>query len=115
MTRITSKGIDTVNVGNHPRFNMLPNPEIGRRGGYKCRTLEMHFQLRDQQLKTIIARERRLSQNFRVTTGQKPTIDTHTNKSNQLKYNAKGSHQSTKERTREEGKKKEQQQQIKNR
>ena len=75
---------------------MLPNPEIGRRGGYKCRTLEMHFQLRDQQLKTIIERERRLSQNFRVTTGQKPTIDTHTNKSNQLKYNAKGSHQSTK-------------------
>ena len=53
MTRITSKGIDTVNVGNHPLFNMLPNPEIGRRGGYKCRTLEMHFQLRDQQLKTI--------------------------------------------------------------
>ena len=41
-------------------------------------------------------RERRLSQNFRVTIGQKPTIDTHTNKSNQLKYNAKGSHQSTK-------------------
>ena len=27
--------------------------EIVRRGGYKCRTLEMHLQLRDQQLKTI--------------------------------------------------------------
>ena len=32
---------------------MPPKSEIVRREGYKCRTLEMHFQLRDQQLKII--------------------------------------------------------------
>ena len=48
MTRFTSKGIHTIKVGNHPGTNMPPKPEIVRRGGYKCRTLEMHLQLRDQ-------------------------------------------------------------------
>ena len=56
----------------------------------------MHKQLRGQQLKTILYIYRLLYQNFRVTISQKPTIDTNTNKNNQLKYNAKGSHQSTK-------------------
>ena len=32
-------------------------------------------------------------QNFRVTANQKPAVDTHTNKKNQLKYNTKDSHQ----------------------
>ena len=32
-------------------------------------------------------------QNFRATANQKSTIDTHTNKKNQLKYNTKDSHQ----------------------
>ena len=31
---------------------MLPKSEIVRRGGYKCGTLGMHLQLRDQQFKT---------------------------------------------------------------
>ena len=53
MTRITSKGICTGNVGSHPCTNMRPKPEIMRKGGYKCRTLGMHLHLRDQQLKTI--------------------------------------------------------------
>ena len=53
MTRLPSKGIYTVKVGNQPCANMLPKSEIVRRGGYKCRTLEMHLQLKDQQLKTI--------------------------------------------------------------
>ena len=39
-----------------------------RRGRYKCRTLEMHLQLRDQQLKTISYIHRLLHQNFRITT-----------------------------------------------
>ena len=69
-----------------------------RRGGYKFRTLEMYLQLRDQQLKTIsyiyIERERLLYQKFRITANQKSTIDIQTKK-NQLKYNTKDSHQTT--------------------
>ena len=63
-----------------------------RRGWYKCRTLEMHLQLRDQQLKTILYVYRLLYQNFRLTANKKSTIDTQTNKKNQLKYNTKDSH-----------------------
>ena len=90
---------------------MPPKSEIVRRGGYKCRTLEMYLQLRDQQIKTIIyiyiyrERERDSYQNFRKTANQKSTIDTQTNKKNQLKYNTKDSHQTTRgenKRTREE-------------
>ena len=66
-----------------------------RRGGHKCRTLEMHLELRDQQLKTISYTYRLLYQNLRVTAKQKSTIDTQTNKKNQLKYNTKDSHQIT--------------------
>ena len=35
-----------------------------------------------------------LYQNFRATANQKSSIDTHTSKKNQLKYNTKGHHQS---------------------
>ena len=31
MTKLTSKGIYTVKVGNHPQTNMLPKSEIVRR------------------------------------------------------------------------------------
>ena len=110
MTRLTSKGIHIVKVGNYPNINMLPKSEIMRREGYKCRALHVHLRLRDQQLKTILYIYRLLYQNFRVTANQKSTIDTHTNKKKQLKYNTKASHQTT----REEGKKKEQQTQIQN-
>ena len=85
-----------------------------RRGGYKCRTLEMNLQLREQQLKTISYTYRLLYQNFRITANQKSTIDTQTNKKNQLKYNTKDNHETTEQRTREEGKKKEQQKHIYN-
>ena len=63
MTRLTSKGIYTVRIENHPRTMMPPKSEIVRRGGYKCRTLEMHLQLRDQQFKTISYIYRLLYQN----------------------------------------------------
>ena len=65
------------------------------RGEHKCRTVQMHLQLRDQQLKIILYTYRPLYQNFRVTANQKSTIDTQTNKKNQLKYNTKDSHQIT--------------------
>ena len=58
-------------------------------------TVEMHLQLRDQQIKTSPYIYRLLYQNFRVTANQNSTIDTQANKKNQLKYNAKNSHQTT--------------------
>ena len=61
MTRLTSQGIHTVKIQNHPRTIRPPKSEIVRRGAYKCRTLEMHLQLRDPQLKTISYRERLIS------------------------------------------------------
>ena len=51
-------------------------------------------------------------QNFRITANQKSTIDTQTNRKNQLKYNTKIVIKPQDERTREEGKEKEQQNQI---
>ena len=47
-----------------------------------------------------------------VTANQKPTIDKHTNKKNQFKYNTKEVTKPQEKRTKEEGKKKEQQKQI---
>ena len=55
----------------------------------------MHLQIRDQQLKTILY----IYIDSYIKTSeiaiQKSTIDTHTNKKNQLKYNTKDSHQTT--------------------
>ena len=45
----------------------------------------MHFQLRDQQLKTILYIYRLLYQNFMVTINQKSTTDIHTSKKKQFK------------------------------
>ena len=67
------------------------------------------MQLRAQQLKTISHIYRLLYENFRITANQKSTIDTQTNRKNQLKYNTKIVIKPQDERTREEGKKKEQQ------
>ena len=78
MTRLTSKGIYTGKIQNHPCAIIPPKSEIMRRGGYKCRTLEMNLQLREQQLKTISYTYRLLYQNFRITANQKSTIDTQT-------------------------------------
>ena len=53
MITLTSKGIYTGKIRNRPCTAMPPKSEMMRRVGYKCRTLEMHLQLKDQQLKTI--------------------------------------------------------------
>ena len=70
----------------------------------------MHLQLREQQLKTISYTYRLLYQNFRITANQKSTIDTQRkiNSNTTLKIVIKPQE----ERTRGEGKKKEQQKQI---
>ena len=66
-TIMPPKGIYTVKIRNHPCTIMPPKSEIMRRGGYKCRTLEIHLQLREQHLKTISCIYRILYQNFRIT------------------------------------------------
>uniref|UniRef100_A0A8D1AIM2 Uncharacterized protein n=2 Tax=Sus scrofa TaxID=9823 RepID=A0A8D1AIM2_PIG len=53
MTRLTSKGLYTVKIRNHPCTIIPSKSEIMRRGGYKCRTLEMTLKLRDQQPKKM--------------------------------------------------------------
>ena len=70
----------------------------------------MNLQLRDQQLKTISYTYSLLYQNFRITANQKSTIDTQ----RKIYWNItlKIVIKPEEERTREEGKKKEQQKQI---
>ena len=101
MTRLTGNHIHTVKVGkvgNYPNTNVLPKPEIVRRGGYKCRILEIHLQLRDHQLKTISYIYKLLYQNFMVTANPRSTIDTCMNKKKQSKDNTKDSLQTKKEK-----------------
>ena len=93
MGKLTSKGKHTVKVGNNLHTNMISKPAIMRRGEYKCRILEMHLKLRDQQLKTIFFIYRLLYQNHMVTVKQKSTLDIHTKKKKKSKHNTKNSHQ----------------------
>ena len=51
--------------------------------------------IKRSQPKTILYIYRFLYQNFRATANQKSTIDTQTNKKNQLKYNTKDGPQTT--------------------
>ena len=67
MGKLTSKGKHTVKVGNHPHRNMISKPAVVRRGEHKCRILEMHLKLKDQQLITILFIYRLLYQNLMVT------------------------------------------------
>ena len=90
---------------------MPPKSEIMRRVGYKCRTLEMHFEIREQQLKTIYI-HRLLHQKFRITANQKSTSDTQTKKNINSNTTLKRVIKPGEERTRKEGKKEEQQKQI---
>ena len=76
---------------------MISKPEVVRRGGYKCMMLEMHLQLRDHNLKTVLYIYRLPYQNLMVTTNQKPAIDIHTHRKKQSIHNSKDSHQTTKE------------------
>ena len=97
MRRLTSKSKHIVKVRDHPHTNMISKPATVRRGGYKGMTLEMHLQLKGQQLKTILCTYRLLYQNLMVTANPKPAIDTHTNKKKQSIHNSKDSYQTTRE------------------
>ena len=114
MTRFTSKGINTVKVGNHPHTTMLLKSEIVRR--VQMQDTEMHLQLRDQQLKTILCVCAYIYVYMymciyipisKLQGNCKPKIyNRYTNKKKQLKYNTKDTHQTTRKgnRRREEKK-----------
>ena len=110
--RLTSKGIYIVKIRNHPHTIMPPKSELVRRRGYGSRTLEMHLQLRDQQRKTTSHMFRLSYQNFTAAANQKSTIDTQTIRKINPNTTPKSVIKPQEERTREEGKKKEQQKQI---
>ena len=55
MRRLTDKSKHIVKTGKPPCINMILKPAIMIRGEYKCRTLEMHWQLKDQKLETILS------------------------------------------------------------
>ena len=113
MEKLTDKGKHIVKVGNHVHTNMISKPATVRRGENKCRILEMHLKLKEQQIKTSLFAYRLLYQNFMATANQKSTIDTHTkqkNGSKQLKLVIK----SQEKRTKDERKKKDLQKQIQN-
>ena len=66
MEKLTGKGKHIVRERNYLHTN-ISKPSIVRRGEHKCRTLEMHLKLKDQQLKTILFLYRLLHQNLMVT------------------------------------------------
>lgn len=68
-----------------------------RGGEYRCKILEIHCKLSNQQLKTVSYMYRQLYQNIMGAANQKPTIDKHTKKKKQFKYNTKAGHQTTTE------------------
>ena len=93
---------------------MISKPENMRREEYKCKVLQMHLKLRDQQLKSVLYIQRLLYQHFMATTNQKSTIDGHTKKKVQSKHNTKGSLQITKEENKRGRGEKDLQKQTKN-
>ena len=77
-TRLTGQGMYTAKIRNHPCAIIPPKSELRRRGGCKCRTLEMNLQWREQQLKTTSHTYRLSYQNLRIPANQKPTVETQT-------------------------------------
>ena len=96
MGKLTGNGKHTVKVGNHPHTN-ISKQVIMRRGEYKCRTLEMHWKLRDEKFGTILYMYRLLYKNLMGTTNKKFAMDTHTKNKKQSKHNTKDRHQITRE------------------
>ena len=70
---------------------MPPKPANVRRGGYKCGILEMHLQLRDQQLKAVLC----IYIDSYIKTSWLP--QTKNLQWMQFKHNTKDSHQTTRE------------------
>jgi len=97
-----------VKIENHPHTNMVSKPAILRKGEYKCRRMGTHFNLRDQQFKTILY----IYIDSYIKTSCKPKVSNrYTNLRKQSKQNTKDSHRTTREQKRE---KKDQQKQAQN-
>ena len=100
MGKLTNKGKHIVKVVNHSHTNMISKPAIVKRE-YKCKILLTHLKLRDEHLKTTVyvcvCVCVFLYQNPLVTTDQKMTVDTKTNKRKQFEHNTKDTHQITRE------------------
>ena len=56
---------------------MISKPENMRREEYKCKVLQMHLKLRDQQLKKSSMYIERYIKNLMIATNQKSVIDIH--------------------------------------
>lgn len=54
MRKLTCKGKNNIKVENHSLTNMISKLASMRKGKEKCRTLKIHFKLRDQQPKTSL-------------------------------------------------------------
>ena len=113
MEKLISKGKHKVKVGNHLHTN-ISKIMLVRRGEQKYRILGKHLKLKDQQLKIILFIYRLLYQSLMVTTNQKSTVDTHTKKKKESNTTLTLAIKSQEKRTKEEGKKKDLQNQIQN-
>ena len=71
MGKLAGKGKHTLKAANHPHTNMISKPAIVRRGEHKCRKWELHWKVRDQQLKTTLFIYRLLYQNLMGNANQK--------------------------------------------
>ena len=80
MREFIGKGRHKAKVGNRLDKNIISKPAIVRKAEHKSRILDMHLNLKDQQLKTILFIYILLHQILMVTTHQKSTIDTYTKK-----------------------------------
>ena len=79
MRKLTGKGRHITRAGNNSHTNTTSKQAKMRRE-HKCRILEIHLKLREEQLKTILYVYRLLYQNLMITLNQVSTIDTHTQK-----------------------------------
>ena len=66
---LTGKGKDNLKVGNNPLTNMLSKLASMRRGEHKCRTLKIHWKLKDQPAEIILQNYRWIYQNTMVRVG----------------------------------------------
>ena len=103
MRKLTGKGRHITRAGNNSHTNTTSKQAKMRRE-HKCRILEIHLKLREQQLKTILYVYRLLYQNLMITLNQVSTIDTHTQKE-KTKQTQQDSQQIARERKRKERKK----------
>ena len=86
MKKLTGKGKDNLKLGNHSLTNISKLASM-RKGEVKCRILQMHLKLRDQQAETILHMYRWVYPTIRGTTNQVTIMVTHIKMKKQAKHN----------------------------